>query len=183
MPETNAPKIYQLKVTLKDVEPPVWRRFQMRSDDTLYDLHGILQIVMGWEGEHLYSFNIGRKEYMNPFYIEDEGVGDVCETSLRDVLRNIGTKAVYLYDFGDGWEHTVVLEKILEPDPGAKYPVCLTGKRSCPPEDCGGPWGYEDKLRVLSDPEDEEHEDIVEWMGENFDPEKFDCEAVNQRLA
>ncbi len=177
------PKIYQLKVTLKYVKPPIWRRFQVRSDIRLATLHDILQYVMGWVGGHLYQFDAEGVDYGDRVSLDDPDVVSVHTARLNNVLRREGSKCTYLYDFGDGWEHVVLLEKILAPEPGAKYPVCITGKRNCPPEDCGGVPGYCRLLEALADPEDAENAELLEWMGGEFDPEAFDCDEVNSMLS
>jgi hypothetical protein len=177
------PKINQLKITLNYISPPIWRRFQVRSDVKLTRLHEILQIVMGWENYHLHAFDIDGVEYTDRESVEDDiyesGHRDGSKVKLSDVLTEVGGTILYRYDFGDNWEHKVELERILDPEPGERYPVCLDGARSCPPEDCGGIGGYEDLLRVLADPEDEEYEDMRRWAGENWDSEKFKPEIVN----
>ena len=180
----TAPEIYQLKVTLKEAKPPIWRRFQMAAEATLADLHPILQRVMGWESYHLHQFRVGRELFGVPDPHDPFG-GDVTDerkVPLREVLPGAKAKLRYEYDFGDGWDHEVVLEKILPPDPAAELPRCLAGKRACPPEDCGGVWGYAELLDAVSDPNHPEHEEMLEWLGEGFDPEEFDPEAVNAAL-
>ena len=180
--ESNPPKIYQLKVTLKHVKPPVWRRFQVPADVHLDSLHGILQEIMGWSDCHLHVFEVGEAQYGDRSLLEDDDVYSSRATSLESVLPIVGKKLNYQYDFGDGWEHVVLVEKKLDPEPGIRYPVCLQGRRNCPPEDCGGPWGYQVLLDALADPSHEEHETMMEWTGGVFDPESFDCETVNLSL-
>lgn len=181
--KTEDPKIYQLKVTLKYARPPIWRRFQVRSDIRLATLHTILQDVMGWYGGHLYAFNAGGVDYGDRAALDDPDVESVHSARLNEVLRRKGSKLEYLYDFGDGWEHIVLLEEILDPEPGTKYPVCVKGKRNCPPEDCGGVGGYYELLRALENPEDPECAELVEWIGGEFDPEEFNCDSVNSLLS
>lgn len=172
--------VYQFKVTLKDIHPPIWRRFQVNSNITLYRLHLVLQAVMGWENCHLYQFAIRGNCYSDPEF------GSECANSRRvklwQVLTRPRMKFFYEYDFGDCWMHEVVLEKILEPADGMRYPVCLAGARACPPEDCGGPSGYMTLLGILSDPAHERYEEMVDWVGGEFDPEAFDIEGINQQL-
>lgn len=180
----NAPlSIYQLRITLDGIKPPIWRRFQVRSDSKLTTLHNIIMDVMGWSGYHLHEFQIDGLSYTNPEQMEDEVLdGDIQDGSkvkLSQVMEKAGDKITYIYDFGDGWKHTIMLEKILDPVPGEKYPVCLDGARSCPPEDCGGPGGYADLLKTLANPNDPEHETMKEWVGPYFDPEEFDIPMVN----
>lgn len=180
------PKIRQLKITLNYITPPIWRRFQVRSDVKLTRLHEIIQIVMGWENYHLYAFDVGGIEYTDPEYIDDDMYEldhrDGSKVKLSDSLPEIGSKTLYRYDFGDNWEHTIELERILDPESAERYPLCIDGARACPRDDCGGVGGYEDLLDALADPEHEEHEDMKRWAGTDWDPEEFDCEAVNQRL-
>lgn len=184
MAETT--KIYQLKVALKHIKPPVWRRFQVRSDVKLTKLHEVIQIVMGWSNYHLYEFEAGRTSYADrKLWDEDweySDMSDAGKAMLQDVLPDVGSKCLYTYDMGDGWEHTIVLEEILDPVPGEKYPICITGKHNCPPEDCGGPWGYEELLKILTDPSHEDYEEMKEWVGEEYDPNRFDCLEVNLDL-
>ena len=174
--------IYQLKVTLKESKPPIWRRFQVPGDVTLHRLHLILQDVMGWMNSHLYRFEIGGVEYGEPdpdyagFGID---MRNANRTKLNQVVPNEKMRFIYEYDFGDSWEHRILVEKILPAEPGAKYPVCLAGKRACPPEDCGGIWGYEDLLEIISDPLHEEYDEMMEWLGGSFDPEEFEIDLVN----
>jgi hypothetical protein len=174
--------IYQLKVTLKDSKPPIWRRIQIASNISLAKLHRILQTAMGWTDSHLHQFMVGETYYGTPapefdFEVEDEG-----KIKLSQAAPGVKKKIVYEYDFGDGWEHEILVEKILQSEPGVRYPVCLAGKRACPPEDCGGVWGYESLLEALRDPEHPEHSDMLEWVGGDFDPEAFDLDSINQDL-
>lgn len=177
------PNIYQLKITLDHIKPKIWRSLQVRSDVKLTKLHEIIQIVMGWENYHLYAFHVRGIDYTDPESIEDDiyemGHRDGSKVKLSDVLPDVGGKILYRYDFGDNWEHTIELEKILDPVPGERYPVCLDGARSCPREDCGGIGGYAELLRVLADPEDEEHEEMRQWAGKGWDPKRFDIGIVN----
>jgi hypothetical protein len=169
---------------LRDIQPPIWRRIQVWEDTTLAQLHTILQIVMGWEDYHLHEFAIGRRLYSVPDPDDDmyeRKVIDERRVSLGDVAPRVGTQFVYLYDFGDSWEHDLLLEAILLPETGAPYPTCIGGERRTPPEDVGGTHGYEEYLTVLADPEHEEHENMLHWRGP-FDPEAFSPAQVNQGL-
>lgn len=174
--------VCQLKVTLRGIKPPIWRRFQVREDITLAGLHETIQAVMGWESYHLYEFEIGGKKYGEPGPEFDYRVSDAGKTRLKKVLAGEGTRFLYAYDFGDGWEHTIEVEGFLPPEEGVQYPVCLKGKRACPPEDCGGIWGYQRLLEVIQDPNDEEYAEMMEWLGGSFDSEAFDLEAINDAL-
>ncbi|MHB9035016.1 MAG: plasmid pRiA4b ORF-3 family protein [Armatimonadota bacterium] len=174
------PKIYQLKISLNYIKPEIWRRFLVRSDISLVKLHNVIQGIMGWENCHLYHFEVCGVEYADPDLVDDEiEMGDASRLTIENVFPRIKSKCGYTYDFGDNWQHKIVLEKTFEPVPGDRYPLCVDGARSCPPEDCGGVGGYVELLRVLTDPEDEEYGEMKTWVGPHFDPEKFDPEIVN----
>lgn len=181
----EASPIYQVKVTLLGSRPPIWRRLQVSAKTDLETLHEILQIAFGWTNSHLHQFEIDDQRYSLPEFELDE-FGDEINNERRTRLDQLGLKArkkfLYEYDFGDSWEHQVVIEKVMEREPGVRYPRCLGGKRSGPPEDCGGGWGYERLQEVIKDPEDEEHESMMEWLGGGFDPEAFDVEEINEEL-
>lgn len=181
------PAIYQLKVTLRHLRPPVWRRLQVPNSLTLDQLHGVLQRAMGWENGHMHEFRLGETHFgmtHDPLGgpIEMEGAWDEEAYRLSELGLRAKSKLTYEYDFGDSWEHELVVEKVLpaQPDFG---PVCLEGARACPPEDSGGAWGYAEQLEALANPKHPAHRDAVEWLGANFDPEAFDLEAINQALA
>jgi hypothetical protein len=180
--KSNGGSICQIKVTLKGTEPPIWRRFQVGNDISLYKLHNILQVVMGWEGYHLYRFGVGGVDFGEPDPEFGDDMKSASAAKLNQLVRGEKTKFIYEYDFGDSWEHEILIEKILPPEEGVRYPVCLDGKRACPPEDCGGVWGYADLLETIQNPESEEYEEMMEWLGGEFDPEAFDLEAINQSL-
>lgn len=179
--DPNSP-VYQLRVTLQDVRPPVWRRFQVRSDTTLYKLHQILQVVMGWTNSHLHLFTIAGKDYGEPDPEFEMDIASERRVRLFQLITRPRSKFTYEYDFGDSWEHDLVLEHILPADPAVRYPVCLAGARACPPEDCGGAPGYAELLEALRDPQHEEHDELLEWVGGSFDPEAFDLAIVNRGL-
>jgi hypothetical protein len=178
---TDVP-IYQIKVTLKDSKPPIWRRILVRSDITLAALHRILQAVMGWWDYHLHQFIVGQTYFGQPHPDYGFEMRDERRVRLNQIAPSEGSRFVYEYDFGDSWEHILLLEKVLEPEPGQQYPVCVKGKRACPPEDVGGVWGYEGFLEAIGDPDHPEHEEYLEWIGGEFDPEEFDLDAVNEAL-
>jgi hypothetical protein len=181
---TKTRALYQLKVTLRDVHPPIWRRIQVWEHTTLAQLHTILQIVMGWEDYHLHQFVIGRRLYSVPDpddTMYERKVVDESRVPLAEVVPRVGTEFTYLYDFGDSWEHDLILEAILLPETNAQYPTCIDGKRRTPPEDVGGVAGYEEYLAVLADPENEEHGNTLRWRGP-FNPEVFEPVQVNQDL-
>ena len=174
--------VYQIKVTLKGSKPPIWRRMLVTSTTTLAQLHHILQCVMGWEGYHLYRFDIRGMEYGDPSMLEEMEGEDARRVTLETLVRGEKDKFLYEYDFGDSWDHELLVEKVLPYEAGKRYPVCLTGKRACPPEDCGGIWGYASFLEAIQDPQHPEHEEMVDWVGGEFDPEAFDLDEVNSEL-
>ncbi|MFH0960205.1 MAG: plasmid pRiA4b ORF-3 family protein [Pseudomonadota bacterium] len=171
--------VYQMKITLKGIRPPIWRRIQVKGDITLKVLHKTIQLVVGWSNSHLHEFNIFGVSYGDP---EQEVGSDEKKFRLNKLNLSEKDKFIYVYDFGDNWEHDILIEKILPIDEKTQYPICLRGKRSCPPEDCGGPWGYMDLLNVLSNPNDPEYDESMEWIGNKFDSEMFDIEKLNWRL-
>ena len=180
-------EIYQLKVTLLDTKPPIWRRLLVPAGLTLEALHDVLQVAMGWTDSHLHEFRVGKKRFGVPDP-EDElmdlpPVGDERTAYLFTVIGKAGAKARYTYDFGDNWEHAIVVEKVLPPDPGATYPICVGGKLRCPPEDCGSIPGYYNLLEIIRDPTHEEHEEMMDWLGGKYDPDAFSVDDVNQGLA
>lgn len=178
--------IYQLKITLLNIEPAIWRRFQIRENVTLCGLHDYIQgVMLGWADYHLHEFEIDKERYGIP----DSEYNDIPEMRLKNESRyklcqlaKPGDSFLYRYDFGDSWEHEIVVEKQLPPDPDVKYPVCLEGQRCCPPEDVGGMWGYEEFLEAIADPKHEEHKSYLEWIGGSFDPEAFDLKRINEIL-
>ncbi|MEW6142711.1 MAG: plasmid pRiA4b ORF-3 family protein [Chloroflexota bacterium] len=179
--------VYQLKVTLRESKPLIWRRVQVPGNVTLHKLHMILQAVMGWTNSHLYSFDIAGTEYSIPDPIEDDfnefHFVDSRRTRLSKVVSREKVRFSYEYDFGDSWEHDILVEKILPAEPGVQYPLCLAGKRACPPEDCGGVWGYVDLLKIIRAPTHIEYERMMEWLGGPFDPEEFNIDEINRSLA
>jgi len=178
-----AAPVYQLKITLAEVEPPIWRRIRARGDLRLDRLHTVFQRVMGWQSVHLHEWIVGGRRYGEPE--PDEPHYEVQEESrltLREAAPIEGARFEYLYDLGDNWTHEVVVEKIDPPDPAFLSPECLAGERACPPEDCGGAGGYDNFLEAIRDRRHPEHEDLLAWVGGRFDPEAFDVTAVNRRL-
>jgi hypothetical protein len=138
---------------------------------------------MGWTQSHLYEFEIGGRSFGEPSPEDYVPVRSAKATPLRRVAPDAGAAFTYVYDFGDNWQHKVVVEKVLPPEPGVSYPRCLTGRRACPPEDVGGIWGYQEFLETIRDPEHEEHAAMLTWVGGTFDPEAFDLRMVNHELA
>jgi hypothetical protein len=176
--------VYQFKVSLNRVSPPIWRLFQVKSDITLHRLATTILMIMDWDGGHLHQFKICDKEYGIPHedYEDDNQMEDERMVRLRDFPQDALRFFTFEYDFGDGWEHMVVMDSVIAAEKGVKYPVCIDGKRSCPPEDCGGPHGYEIFLEAIRNPKHPEHDHLLGWAGGAFDPEKFDMEGINDDL-
>lgn len=141
-------KILQLKISLKGSKPPIWRRVLVDDSISFHKLHRIIQIVMGWANYHLFEFDPGGLSIGRPHDDFDNEVQDAKKIKVSEVLGAEGQNLIYTYDFGDSWDHAIVVEKILEKDYSQKYPICITGKRACPPEDCGGTRGYENFLEA-----------------------------------
>ncbi|HVA46493.1 MAG TPA: plasmid pRiA4b ORF-3 family protein [Pirellulales bacterium] len=185
----TAPKkgdvIYQFKISLLEIKPAIWRRIQIH-DCTLPDLHEYIQAAFGWWNYHLHQFEIAGTTYMEPDPDGDDWgmeFEDERGILISKLLPQSGerTRWLYEYDFGDGWRHEVLFEGFPTADPKAKYPVCLEGARACPPEDCGGPWGYVDYLEAISNPKHKEHKDMLRWRGP-FDPEAFDAKKATREM-
>jgi len=166
------------------VRPPVWRRFQVPEGLTLFELHEVIEEVIGWYGGHLHQFIRDEKRYGIPEDFDDAWVPTIDEATvtLRDLKPSPKAKLEYDDDFGDGWDHVLTVEKIFVPQ-GKSLPVCLKGARSCPPEDCGAPWRYQELLKILKDTQHEEYEQWKTWFPENFDPQEFDLEGINEALS
>lgn len=181
-------EIFQFKITLIDSKPAIWRRIQVR-DCTFTQLHHHIQAAMGWTNSHLHQFHLGGVLIGNPRHLElhpGEFRGlDSSKVTLRQLLAGGkgNWKLRYEYDFGDGWEHQVTLEKRLDPEPGVKYPRCVGGENACPPENCGGVWGFYEMLEAIKDPANERHEELLEWLGGDFDPSEFDPVEATKAMA
>lgn len=182
------PDIVQLKITLKGVEPPVWRRVQVPADYPLRRVHDVIQAVMGWLDYHLHEFRVGGKVYGQP-EVDGESFGGVRIASDRNVrlgavVERGETSFTYTYDFGDDWVHEVLVEKVMPPAEGVEYPILVDWSGACPPEDCGGPPGYEAFLEAINDPEHPDHEEVAEWFGEDsFDTGHLYLDAVEAMLS
>ncbi len=171
----------ELEVVLEETQPRIWRTLVVSPKATLGDLHEILQVAMGWEGGHVHRFVQGDEAWTDPSH-EIEDTSPETKVTLGELLRRKGDSLGYEYDLGDSWVHTVrVLEVLALADAGT-LPRCVAGARACPPEDCGGPVGYEDLLAILADPKHEEHEDRKEWLGRRFDADAFDAGAITREL-
>ncbi len=170
-----------LHISLTEYSPTIWRRLVVPGEITLSTLHLIFQVAMGWQNSHLHVFEIAGQRYgmADPEWEMDEV--DEKTVAVVDVVTE-GGHFFYEYDFGDSWRHEVVVESIKPSKPVLKYAICLEGQLACPPEDSGGTWGYSSMLEALADTGHEEHQDYVEWAGEDFDPEAFDLAAVNAML-
>jgi len=185
-PQTTG-DVREIEVLLLGTDPRIWRRFAVRADITLAALHDVVQVVMGWTDSHLHQFTATDRKRYGPrlpamgLGLEDDTL-DERKARLCDVAPARGAKLLYEYDFGDGWEHALKVLKVGPPEPGVRYPVCLAGERACPPEDCGGVWGYYDFLQAMADPKHEQHDEMVEWHGCGFDADAFDLDAVNAML-
>ena len=181
----SADTIARLKITLDDVKPAVLRRIEVPFSIRLDQLHFAIQAAMGWTNSHLYEIRAGDVGWSepDPDWGRD-GPLDARKARLGDVLEDIGTKALrYLYDFGDGWEHTIKVERLTDPVPGVIYPRLIEAVGRCPPEDVGGPWGYAEFLEAISDPKHERHAELTEWIGDDFDPNTFDADEPAEALA
>jgi hypothetical protein len=179
-----ATNIYQIRVELNGSEPEIWRRLLVPSDVLLSDLHKILQTAMGWTNSHLHQFIKGRNFYEPPApdgELWDNSGIDYTGMALSEFLVKKNDTIEYEYDFGDGWNHDVKLEKMVETT-DSELPVCIDGAMACPPEDCGGIWGYQEFKKIMKNPNHPEYEDYVEWHGGAFDPEAFNMEAINEML-
>ena len=178
-------QVYQVKISLQGIRPPIWRRLRMPAAISLGRLHDVIQTAFGWTDSHLHAFEAEGRRYSSPDFgldelgdrFEDEGEVPLCE-----VLPTAGGRLRYTYDFGDSWEHGLLVEEILPPD-GVGHAVCVAGRRAGPPEDCGGVWGFAELCDILSDPEHPEHLERVEWLGGYHDPAAFDKDAINRALA
>jgi hypothetical protein len=167
----TASTIARLKITLDDVKPAVQRRVEVPLTIRLDRLHLVFQAALGWTNSHLYEIRARDTGWgmVDPDW--GDGPLDASKSRLVDVLEDVGAKTLkYLYDFGDGWEHTVKVERIADAIPGLPYPILLEATGRCPPEDVGGPWGYRDLLSALADPNHERHVELTEWIGSSFDP-------------
>jgi hypothetical protein len=180
--ELRGIQIYELKLEMLEVEPSIWRRLLVPGSITLAQLHEVIQTAMGWTNSHLHEFIVGEHIYSDPEFEIDEARSEY-RYRLARLAPRVRNTITYLYDFGDGWEHQIRVEAIIENDtryPGK--PVCLAGARNCPPEDCGGPWGYQNFMKAIGNKKHKEHKELIEWVGGSFDPEHFDLDEVNHLL-
>lgn len=177
--------IFQIKVGLRDAKPPIWRRLEVPANVTLAKLHDVLQIAFDWEHSHMHVFETPYGEFGIPN--PELGHRSAASVTLEQVAPGEKSKISYTYDFGDSWEHEIVVEKVLDRDKATTYPRCTGGRRAAPPEDCGGIWRYNFLEEILADPEHPEHADMVEWLGlddpADFDPARFSAEQVTKALS
>jgi hypothetical protein len=177
--------VYQLKVGLRGAKPPIWRRLEVSADISLARLHDVIQVAFEWDDSHLHVFETPYGE----FGAADADLGHRAEApvTLEQVAPDAASKIRYTYDFGDDWEHDILVEKVLDRDKAASYPRCTGGRRAAPPENCGGIWGYAELAEILADPDHPEHEGRPEWLGlddaAQFDPTAFDAKEVTQDLS
>ena len=200
-------QIHEFKITLHDSKPPIWRRVAVPSDIRLSKLHLVIQVVMGWSNYHLHQFVVRnprprlkkgesnamvrsgqrdklamymrRDRYLSDPQFELEEAEDESKVKLNELAPLVKSKLIYEYDFGDNWSHTIEVVKIGPPAEGVKYPICISGELACPPEDCGGIWGFYDMLEAVEDPSHELHKEFTEWLPRGFNPERFDLKKVN----
>ncbi len=179
----------QIKVTLKWSKPPIWRRILVPGNLSLEGLHFVIQTAMGWTNSHLHDFVTGPQPGATIYGMLDpedtwstRNILDERRYKVTDLLERDQARALYEYDFGDGWLHELLREKTLPPDPGFRYPVCLAGRGDCPPEDCGGIYGYYRLLEILADPKHEEYRDMREWAGGWLQHGRFDRRETNEIL-
>jgi hypothetical protein len=177
----SASTIARLKIILDDVKPAVLRRIEVPFDIRLDRLHLTIQAAMGWTNSHFYEIRVADVGWSTP-YPEQDWAGDFLDARkarLNKVIEDVGTKTMrYLYDFGDGWEHTIKIERLLDPVPRMIYPRLIEATGRCPPEDCGGPFGYADFLDAIGNPKHERHSELTEWIGGDFDPNVIDTDQL-----
>jgi hypothetical protein len=173
----------QLRVSLLELEPAIWRRLLVPGESKLSRLHAILQVAMGWEDHHLHGFEIAGRRFEPPDE-EDDGDEEAVDedTVVLSEVVEAGSRFHYEYDFGDGWNHEIVVESVEVVPQALKHAVCLAGARACPPEDCGGVPGYEEFLQAIGDPGHPEHREYLDWVGGTFDAEAFGLAATNAAL-
>ncbi|HEY3692620.1 MAG TPA: plasmid pRiA4b ORF-3 family protein [Pseudonocardiaceae bacterium] len=178
------PSIHTIKVSLRYMKPPIWRRLQVPSTTSLAELHDIIQAAMGWYDCHLHQFEVNGVHYADTNHM----LADTTDEARRTLAEmRAGDRLAYWYDFGDDWWHDIIVESLDRADPALTYPRCVNGRRAAPPEDSGGPWGFVELMRALSDEKHPEHEMYLDWMeqiGEvAYDPERFDLDATNEALS
>jgi hypothetical protein len=184
-PAEPSSSLYELKITLRGSKPAIWRRLQVPGRIKLNRLHQVLQVAMGWTDSHLHHFIDPPLVYSVPSGEDYPGVAERLDERrfrLANLARYEKASFIYEYDFGDGWVHDVVVEKIVAAGPETKRAVCLAGENACPPEDCGGIGGYYELLEAVNNPKHTAHQQMLDWLGDPFDPGRFDPQAVNATL-
>jgi len=179
------PNIFDMRIAIVDYRPEIWRRVLVPGSVRLHKLHLIFQDVMGWTNSHLHAFRMDGALYGMHFEDHPDDELDETKFAIADVV-GLGDRFIYEYDFGDSWDHEVVVEHVSNVRPVLKFAVCLDGANACPPEDCGGTGGYEELVEVLADPTHKDYKHYSRWAGRDFDPTRFDLAQVNaalQRLA
>ncbi len=180
----SAAAIARLKINLDDMEPAVIRRVETSFDIRLDRLHLLIQAAMGWTNSHLYEIRVGDVGWGIPDPGWPDGPLDARKARLADVIEDVGTRTLrYIYDFGDGWEHTIKIERLGDPEPGVAYPRLIEASGRCPPEDVGGPWGYGELLEAIADPKHERHAEFKEWIADDFDPHVVDAKWLAGEVA
>jgi hypothetical protein len=184
MAKSSSNQLWQLKITLNGIQPPIWRRIQV-AKCTLAELHDHIQLAMGWQNAHLYQFTINGSLYSDPTF-SDEVYPEIRDARVVKLSKffNEGDKPsrfLYEYDLGDGWQHEVVFESCQRAEKKKRYPLCVDGARACPPEDVGGVYGFARYLEVIADPKHERHKELLAWSGP-FDPEAFNAKTVTTRM-
>ena len=178
-------EIIELKISLNETQPLIWRRIQVEKNITFFELHHIIQISMGWKNCHLFEFNIHNYRIGcmdEEFFEDDDKTIDANTVTLDATLIEPNEKFQYEYDLGDGWQHLIQVEDFFPKDNKTKYPICIDGALSCPPEDCGGIGGYYNMLEIIKDKDHPEYKEIKQWLGKGYDPAKFDIGKVNKQL-
>ncbi|CAN5439054.1 hypothetical protein BH11BAC1_BH11BAC1_23940 [soil metagenome] len=177
---------YQFTIRLRGSEPEIWRRIQVVTDTTLFELHHVIQIAMGWTNSHLYEFQLKELHFGTQYSDDQEVYGDDFRDASLISIKELELKPeqifVYQYDFGDNWEHSIHVDKIELKDDNKKYPFCIDGQQKCPPEDCGGIRRYYEMLEILASKNHPEKKELKEWLGARFDPNHFDKDKVNRQL-
>lgn len=179
-----AKRVYQFKISLKEIHPAIWRRILVPEVYSFWDLHVAIQDSMGWVDYHLHAFRFGKKYSRTATEIgipDDDFEVNMLpgwDIPVSEFFNDVGAACVYEYDFGDGWQHEVLLEGILLREKGYRYPACIDGAGACPPEDCGGVGGYYRLMEVIADPSNEEHEEMLAWLGGKYDRNGFNHKNV-----
>lgn len=176
-------KILELKITLNNIRPPIYRKIQVPDFYTFHQLHHLIQLAFEWENIHMYTF-FDKDSEISAFEddFSERQPGDAKKIKLKERFKSLKDRLLYVYDFGDNWEHTVELEKVLDADPSKRYPACISGQRNAPPEDVEGAFGFEDFVEAMNDMKHPQHDDFIEWYGRFFDEMAFSKSKINTRF-